>query len=250
MAAIISLLVIITLSVLITRIASTALIHTGLSKESATFQARSAFTGVGFTTSESENIVNHPIRRKIIFVLFFLGNVGLISTISSLILSFGSTNTLQIAILFSGLAVLWMLAQSEWIEQKLSHIINRLLNRYTTLDIHDYYSLLHLSDNYRVSELNIDEGDWLAEKTLSKVKLRDEGVIVLGVKRDDGDYIGAPRGQTKVYPGDTLVLYGRAALLESLDERTGDAAGDKEHDDAVIDQNKILADQKDTKPPY
>lgn len=248
MLAIISLLIIISLSVLITRIASTALIHTGLSKESASFQARSAFTGVGFTTSESENIVNHPIRRKIIFILFFLGNVGLISTISSLILSFGSTNTFQITILTAGLVVLWLLAQSEWIEEKLSHIINRLLNRYTTLDIHDYYSLLHLSDNYRVSRINIEDGDWLADKTLSKVKLRDEGVIVLGIKREDGDYIGAPRGQTKIYPGDTLLLYGRASLLESLDERAGNSAGDKEHDAAVIDQNEILADQEDIKP--
>lgn len=247
MLAIISLLIIVTLAVLITRIASTALIQTGLSKESASFQARSAFTGVGFTTNESENIVNHPIRRKIIFILFFLGNVGLISTISSLILSFGSTNTFQIFILSSGLVVLWMLAQSKWIEKKLSHIINRLLNRYTTLDVHDYYSLLQLSDNYRVSEINIDEGDWLADKTLDKVKLRDEGVIVLGVKRNNGDYIGAPRGQTKIYPDDTLVLYGRASLLESLDKRAGNAAGDREHDDAVLDQNKILSDQKDTR---
>jgi len=37
-----------------------------LSVEAAHFQARSALTGVGFTTSESELIVGHPARRRIV----------------------------------------------------------------------------------------------------------------------------------------------------------------------------------------
>lgn len=247
MAAIISLLVVVTLSILITRIASTALVHTGLSKESASFQARSAYTGVGFTTNESETIVNHPVRRKIVFILFFLGNVGLVSTISSLVLSFGSLTGLRVMVLMGGVALLWILAHSKWIEEKLSTGIDSLLNRYTNLEIKDYYNLLHLSDEYRVSEITIDEGDWLADKTLSDVRLRDEGVLVLGIKRDGGEYIGAPRGQTKIYLRDTLVLYGRDDLLKSLDSRISGLTGDQEHSDAVNNQNSILANQKDIK---
>lgn len=52
MASLISLIIIFALSLLITKIASEALVHTGLSKQSARFQARSAYTGVGFTTSD------------------------------------------------------------------------------------------------------------------------------------------------------------------------------------------------------
>lgn len=52
MFAIASLLVVLVLSLLVTRIATVALTHTGLSREVARFQARSAFSGVGFTTSE------------------------------------------------------------------------------------------------------------------------------------------------------------------------------------------------------
>ena len=62
MLAVVSLLLIITLSLLMTRIASVALVHTGLSREVARFQARSAFSGVGFTTSEAESVVAHPVR--------------------------------------------------------------------------------------------------------------------------------------------------------------------------------------------
>lgn len=62
MSSLISLIIIFTLSLLITKISAQSLIHTGLSKDAAKFQARSAYTGVGFTTGESEKIINHPVR--------------------------------------------------------------------------------------------------------------------------------------------------------------------------------------------
>ena len=74
MISIVSLLVVIFVSILITRIATIALTHTGLTKESAKFQARSAFSGAGFTTSESELVVNHPVRRRIVMFLILIGN--------------------------------------------------------------------------------------------------------------------------------------------------------------------------------
>ncbi len=63
MFAIISLFVIVALSLIITRIAAMALMATGLSRDAARFQARSAFTGSGFTTRESESVVNHPVQN-------------------------------------------------------------------------------------------------------------------------------------------------------------------------------------------
>ncbi|WP_350200220.1 TrkA C-terminal domain-containing protein [Gracilimonas sp.] len=246
MIAIISLLVIISLSILITRIAATALIQTGLSKDAARFQARSAFTGTGFTTNESEHVVNHPVRRKILMILIFLGSAGVISTISSLILSFISLErigyiSIEIVVLMVGLIALLLLVQSKWIDRKLSYLINRALNRYTTLDVRDYYSLLHLSDNYRVSEIKVEQQDWLADKTLNDLQLHDEGILVLGIKRSNGEYIGAPRGETKIYNDDTVTLYGRAALLESLDDRQKGQSGDKKHAEAVLEQERIWA---------
>jgi len=88
MVALFSLLVLVTVSLLITHIATIALTLTGLSQEVVRFQARSAFTGVGFTTNESEKVVEHPVRRRIIMVLMLLGNVGVITVMSSLILTF------------------------------------------------------------------------------------------------------------------------------------------------------------------
>lgn len=56
MLALISLLVIVTVSIIIVRIGSVALTMTGVSKDLAVFQAQSAFSGVGFTTDESESV--------------------------------------------------------------------------------------------------------------------------------------------------------------------------------------------------
>ena len=58
-----TLFVILTLSVIIIGAAAVALRITGLADESTRFQTRSAFTGTGFTTSESEVIINQSVRR-------------------------------------------------------------------------------------------------------------------------------------------------------------------------------------------
>lgn len=73
---VVAILVLLTLSLVITRLATVALVMTGLSKEAARFQARSAFTGTGFTTSEAETVVGHPVRRKIIMLLMILRSTG------------------------------------------------------------------------------------------------------------------------------------------------------------------------------
>jgi len=244
MAAIISLMIILTLSILITRIATVALAQTGLSRESARFQARSAFTGVGFTTSESENVVSHPVRRRILMFLMLLVNVGIVTAISTLILSFinpeGSrTVVLHLIYIVTGLVLLWLTATSQWIDQKLSAIISRWLKRYSQIDVMDYASLLHLTGDYRISELQPQKNSWLANSTLARAKLREEGIIVLGITRSNGKYIGAPTGDTKLLAGDSIIVYGRTACLQKLNKRRKGRGGDSDHDSAVAEQETL-----------
>ncbi len=250
MTGIISLLLIISLSLLATRIGALALVHTGLAKEAANFQARSAFMGVGFTTQESEMVVNNPVRRKILTILMFLGNAGIITTISSVIFSFISLEqsgflSTEVLVLISGLSLLLILSQSDWVDRKLSDVIDRALSQYTYLDVKDYYSLLHLSDDYRVSEIRVEEQNWLMNKNLEELDLAAEGVIVLGVKRGNGKYVGAPIGKTIIRKQDILILYGRIKLLEELEKRKEGSSGDREHENAVNEQEEIERNQDD-----
>ena len=68
MTAVISFLVVLFISLLVVRIAGVALTVTGMPREAARFEARSAWSGTGFTTTQSEQIVRHPLRRRIVTV--------------------------------------------------------------------------------------------------------------------------------------------------------------------------------------
>ena len=61
---------------------------TGMERSNARFQSLSALSGTGFTTSEAESIVNHPVRRKIATWLMFIGNTGIIAFFLILVLYF------------------------------------------------------------------------------------------------------------------------------------------------------------------
>ena len=248
---IISLLVVVTLGLLITRIATVALTFTGLSRDSARFQARSAFTGVGFTTSESEGILEHPVRRRIIMILMLMGNAGFVTAVSSLMLVFLQTGNQtsmplkwRILLLVCGLVLLWAVASSKWIDRQMSRIIAWALAKWTSLDIKDYPALLRLSSGYSVSELKVNKGDWVAGKSLLELRLADEGIHILGVRRADGEYIGAPTGSTYIRGGDTLVIYAQVAHLAELERRRADRNGDEAHEQRVTEQQTILQQQQ------
>ncbi len=248
MISIASLLVVIFLSIIITRVATIALTHTGLTRESAKFQARSAFSGAGFTTSESEMVVNHPVRRRIVMLLILIGNAGIVAAMSTLILTFvqrgdATSLGLRMVLLVGGIAALWGFASSHWVDRRLSRMIDRLLKRYTRLNITDYASLLHLTGEYRLAELKIKSEDWLDGRKLRNSRLRDEGINVLGIRRPDGSYIGNPIGETTLQRGDSLVLYGRIEAIDELDKRKTGLLGDKEHQEAVQEQEEILKEE-------
>jgi len=250
MLAILSLLVILTLSLIVTRVGAAALSLTGLSLESARFQARSAFTGVGFTTAEAEAVVNHPVRRRILMMLMLLGNVGIIATVSAFIVSFVNVRglgnwILSLILLGAGLAVLWVVATSALCDRHLSRWIDQALKRWTNLVVRDYESLLRLSGDYTVVELVVEDGDWLLKRALQDLCLDDEGVLVLGIQRAAGDYIGAPHPQTRVKLGDRLILYGCAPRLDKIDCRSAGSEGDRCHQDGIEEQKRALAENVD-----
>lgn len=88
LTAIITLSIIVLLVLLINRIATAALMSTGMSREMARFQSRSALSTVGFTTAESESVVNHPVRRRIIAILMIVGNAGFVGLIATVLGTF------------------------------------------------------------------------------------------------------------------------------------------------------------------
>lgn len=220
-----------------------ALMFTGLSREAARFQARSAFSGVGYTTSEAENIVNHPVRRRIVMILMLLGNIGVATVIATVMISFSSTvgasfsyQILTLSILTFGLLGLWILFSSRWVERQMNKVIAWSLKRFTDLEVRDYVSLLQLSDGFAVSEMVVDGDHWLSGGVLKQLRLADEGILVLGIHSPEGAFKGIPRADDQIGAGDTLILYGNLENICRLDRRKAGRAGDSEHAQGVEKQ--------------
>lgn len=231
MLALISLFVVVLASLLVTRVAAVMLTLTGLSAQSARFQARSAFSGAGFTTSESEAITNHPVRRRIIMSLMLLGNAGIVSGVASLLLSFADTSStsealLEIGAIVAFLIVLIRMARSEAVNRVLSRIIERALRRFTEIDVRDYAGLLRLHDDWIIGEMVIEEDDWFCHRSIEELHLTDEGVMVLGIERSGQRWVGAPSAATRFRADDVVILYGLRETIERIDARERTAEGE------------------------
>lgn len=231
MTAIVSLLLVLVLSLSVTRIAAVALRLTGMSNDAARFQARSAFTGCGYTTRESEQVAAHPVRRRIAGWLMIAGNLQIAAVSGTLILSMlgisEEASAQRVVTLVLGLLLVYLLANSRIADGALCGATSWLLKRYTTLETRDFSSVLHLGSDFTVEEVSVGHGHPLADRPLgASVGLGGE-VVVLGIVREDGEYEGLPGGETVVMAHDTLVVYGRTARVEGLRAGTGpEEAGD------------------------
>lgn len=250
MIAIATLLVVVTVTLIVNKVGAISLTATGLSVEVAHFQARSALTGVGFTTAETELVVNHPVRRRIVLGLMLVGNAGLVTIIATLVVGFaGRGNSVDVltrlVTLIGGLLVILLLARSRTIDRLLSQAISSALRRFTKLDVRDYAQLLDLATNYAVAEVGVEADSWVAEHGLADLHLPDEGVLVLGIRRADGTFIGAPRGDTLIHENDTLIVYGYADVLEDLGTRKVGMEGDRAHDELTTEAAERQAEEAD-----
>ena len=248
MIAAITLFLVVSLSALITKISTILLVHTGLSTESAKFQSRSAYTGVGFSTSESEQIMTHPVRRKIIFNLMIIGNAGIVTVMSSLILTFVLPETLAsklygLIVVVVGMILIWLAINSKWIDKALSTMINKMLKRYTDMEAQDFAAILHLKDDFRITEKIIGEEDWMANKYLKDLALRHEGLTVLGIDRLGVEYFGSPNGSAMILPKDVLTVYGKSEVIKNIFKRRRDFKAELQHEVFVKKEQERLDEE-------
>lgn len=215
---------IVVVSFLIVRIGARALQLTGLSKDSALFQATSAFFGVGFTTHEAELVVTHPVRRRIILHLIVIGNVGVATTFATLASAFmmaegddGSPRSLLWLLVIGALA--YALARSRLVHRPLDAAIAYSLRRSGVVRAMDYETLLGLGGAYEVAEVVLPPDSHAIGKSLGEVTQRAAGGLILGVTRADGAFFGAPAQDFVFQAGDTLVVYGESDLIRAIPKR-------------------------------
>ena len=214
MGALLALAIIATISFIAVRVGATALMMTGLSWDTASFQSYSAFFGVGFTTREAEMVVQHPIRRRIIRDLIFAGNVGLTSALATLVVTFVQQDTTLETLetagwIVGGLIAFIAIFNLPIVKRCIDWGVRRSLKNAKVLHTLDYDLLLHVQHGFCVSEIDVTAECPFTDTTLGELRPADDGVIVLGITRKGGSFVGAPGPEDRIEKGDVLTVYGQ-----------------------------------------
>lgn len=225
MVSALSLLLILGISFFLIRLAAVALKLTGMPEQNARFQAVSALTGTGFTTTEAELIVNYPIRRKIIAWLMIFGNLGVISVISTLMISFVRTEANAMAILtqlawmIGFTAVFFFIMLNPIIDRVFCGLISVFLEKFTFLGGRHYQKLLQLGGQLSVSEHQFFAAESL---TATEVTSKFDRFLILAVRRSTGPTERFSSETSPINPGDSLILFGTDDAHNDLNPVTFD----------------------------
>ncbi len=216
MYAAITLFAVLTLSVLVIRTAAVALRVTGLPDHVARFQARSAYTGTGFTTLEAESVAHHPARRRIVGFLMILGNLGLVSVMATVIVglvdSTQSERALmgQLAWLACFLLMLWAVALNPLADRIMCRVIGALIDHLPALQPRGAELLVQGPGGHGLYRLTATE----TAPHLSTDLPRE--VLVLSLRRGDGRILHRPTPDEVLGPQDALYVYGPSSVLAQL----------------------------------
>ena len=211
---------------------------TGLATNKIKFQVASLFTGSGFTTNESEIIVDDERRRKIAIVCMYTGHIfsvvfmGLLTNVLISIATIQSnTNVLDTKFWYYivfyvslGLFLLVLFLKIPPINRRFQDLLEKIAistsskkknsNLITVLDLYGKNAIAEVVLN------NIPE--FAQEKTLNEMALTKKYFInVLSIKR--GKRILEVSKDTMFNKRDVLVIYGstrdiKAAFIDSLDK--------------------------------
>jgi hypothetical protein len=195
-------------------------VATGLDKKIARFQVISMLTGTGFTTGESELIIDHPVRRRLGAFLILFGAFSLaviISAISNLLAD--NFFTIEIAYIAGGLLVMLLILRAPVIQNLMAkRMKGELEESYELADL-PIKDVLLMDDEDEVREISISKDSLFAGKTFEGIVDKEDDLMLLFIKRGDIN-IRQKAYQTKIDPGDRLIIYGNNPLI---DEKFKDA---------------------------
>lgn len=219
MYAVATFLVVAVITLAFTQVAAGALIATGMPPRIAAFQARSAFSGAGFTTTEAENVVNHPTRRRIIATTMFVGNLGTPTLVVTVLIGFlgpgpGST-TQRTLVTAAGLLFVVMLVANRPIQRFLVGVGQRATHSRLLPSLEaGYEELVALGDDFVVGSIRLVAEPGVAPRSLRGLDAALPGLQVLGVLQGDR-YVGSSPVDLELHAGDALVVHGPRPTVEA-----------------------------------
>src|SRR4030042_1674213 len=214
-------LVLLTVWLFILWFGSIALEATGMERRRARFQALSALTTSGFTTRESEDVVNHPRRRLIAGWLMFLGSVVILLFLLIILIivvvgvkpakPVSSVSIIALAIPPIALMVLYWIG----VLDKLATAIVNWLKRsaYFTSEV-SIREIVHQAGDYSIARLTIGRKAPEVGCKIGDVSLAKHKINILAIERGDKT-LAFPEAKEVVQAGDHLLCYGKTAEISA-----------------------------------
>ncbi len=198
----------------IMEIAATALKLTGMNIHVARFQALSALTGTGFTTKETESIMDHKQRRIIIMILMIVGPIGFLSILASILVSIREELFLyELVAILTIIFLILKIFKSKLIGSLFHRLVERQIKKRRAFRKVALEEVLTLDGYLGVCEFVVSEHSKIAEKKLSDTNFKDEGFMVLAIARQDG-VLSVPKGSDTIQKGDRLVVFGNVKNMK------------------------------------
>ena len=249
-------LAVVSVYMLTVEIFSVAFKLTGLATSKIRFQVASLFTSTGFTTNESELIVNDERRRKIAIACIYTGHIfsvvimGLVInvffSITTLVGSGASTTytfTEWYFIVFyvaSALFLLMVLIKIPPINRRFQKLLETIaINSSKKSRNTNIITVLDLYGKHAIAEVILNRlPDFAKEKTLFEMGLTKKFLInVLSIRR--GKRIIEVTKDTMFSKGDVLVIYGlindiKEAFVNSLEKKENVAVIDRTNEITLV----------------
>lgn len=223
MFAIATFLIVGVISMVLVQLLTGALIATGLPPDIAGFQARSAFSGAGFTTTESENVVNHGARRKIISVAMLVGSLGtptlVVTVVVGLIAPGPGSTTERTLVAISGIMLIFLVLGA----RPMKNLMLRVGNHYARSRLipalsSDPKELLSLGNGFMVGSVRLTQEPGDTYRSLAGIRESMPGVQVLGVRRGSSFFGEQPLDITLHEDDELVVFASRDSLTEALED--------------------------------
>ena len=215
-------LVTILISFIVVRIGGFALQLTGMEPGVANFQALSAFSGTGFTTTEAERVVRHRMRRRIITILIVLGNAGLVTIIATLVASFTQVTGyswffIRLAIIIAGIFVLYrFIVGRSRIGGRIAEWFRKPLMNYILKGTPATEEIVHMGKDWGVNFVMIKGDSKNIGLSLTEA-VAEADLEILAIDRADG-LLPRPDKNEKIMEGDRLLVYGNRKSVTRLME--------------------------------
>ena len=214
------LLTVILVSFIVVRIGAFALQLTGMGPEIATFQALSAFSGTGFTTTEAERVVRNRARRRIITILIILGNAGLVTVIATLVVSFTQVTGygwffIRLGIIVVGIIIFYRFVIRSRIGNRFIHLLRKPLLKSVLKGAPEYEEIYQFGKNWGINLVIIYEDSKNIGLSLTEFTAEKDDLQVLAIDRDY-TVIPKPDNEEKIMSGDRLLIYGKNKSIEQL----------------------------------